>query len=594
MTAGRGDAPGARGKAGAERAGAYGEAVAGPYEASGSGPVVGGGPGGAGRGAAEGGPGSAPGAGGAVRGRRWVLVAVALAVCCVQLDAFALNLALPQIAADLAPAPAPAALPDASGGPDSAGGAGSGGAGGVRWVVSGYLLAAGSLMVGAGRFGDLWGRRRMLLLGLALFGAASAACALAPGLPALVAARVVQGAGGACLMPAGLALLTGAYPPALRGRATGWALGLGGVATACGPFVGGALTQALSWRAVCWLNVPLVCCAALAAWAAERPARAGCPARSRRAGRSPRGGWGARSARDGWRARRRGGAGVRERGRARRWDWPGLVAGTAALAALGLFVDRGPAWGWWSGASAATLGACGVALAGFVRRQRRTPDPLVDLSLFRNGPYVALTGSGAVANAATVVFLYVTPLGLQGAWALSAGEAGCAFLAPATAMAVAGVVAGRVAPSRAVAVMAGCLVAGAVGLGAMAGAGTLPRYLCAATAAGAALGLANALTLAATQAVIDPRRAGEASGVTKTVVTVAAGLGVALVGPTAGDPADTGAGTGAGAGAESGAGAWAGQAAGAVDGALWVAALACVVTAAALAGWLRALTTRDA
>ncbi|MFF5720295.1 MFS transporter [Streptomyces buecherae] len=523
-----------------------------------------------------------------------MLVSVALAVCCVQLDAFALNLALPQIAADLAPGPA--ASPDASGGPDSAGGAGaggagSGGAGGVRWVVSGYLLAAGSLMVGAGRFGDLWGRRRMLLLGLALFGAASAACALAPGLPVLVAARVVQGAGGACLMPAGLALLTGAYPPALRGRATGWALGLGGVATACGPFVGGALTQALSWRAVCWLNVPLACCAAVAAWAAERPARAGCPARSRRAGRSPRAGWGARSARGGWRARRRGGAGVRERGRAWHWDWPGLVAGTAALAALGLFVDRGPAWGWWSGASAATLGACGVALAGFVRRQRRASDPLVDLSLFRNGPYVALTGSGAVANAATVVFLYVTPLDLQGTWTLSAGEAGCAFLGPATAMAGAGVVAGRVAPSRAVAVMAGCLVAGAVGLGAMAGAGTLPRYLCAATAAGAALGLANALTLAATQAVIDPRRAGEASGVTKTVVTVAAGLGVALVGPPASGPAGTGAGTGAESGA--GAGAWAGEVARAADGALWVAALACVVTAGALAGWLRALTTHD-
>ncbi len=238
------------------------------------------------------------------------------------------------------------------------------------------------------------------------------------------------------------------------------------------------------------------------------------------------------------------------RGRLRGWDWPGLVAGTAALAALGLFVDPAPAWGWWSAPSAATLGACGVALAGFVRRQRRAPDPLVDLSLFRNGRYVALTGSWAVANAATVVFLYVTPLALQGTWALSAGAARCAFLAPAAAMAGAGVVAGRIAPSRAVAVMAGCLVAGAVGLGAMATAGTLPRYLCAATVAGAALGLANALTLAATQAVIDPRRAGEASGVTKTVVTVAAGLGVALVGPTANGPA--GADTGAGAGAESG------------------------------------------
>ncbi|MFE6776596.1 MFS transporter [Streptomyces sp. NPDC057702] len=457
-------------------------------------------------------------------------MAVALAVFCVQLDAFALNTALPRIAADLVPDPTRTDVPGGvSGGRPEAGG--GGGVAGARWVVSGYLLAAGSLMVGAGRLGDLWGLRRMVLCGLALFGAASVGCAVATGLPTLVAARVAQGVGAACLMPCGLALLTSVYPPALRGRATGWAFGLGGVATACGPFVGGVLTQALSWRAVFWLSVPLTACAALALWAARDARRAGDTGDTGDAGdgrvvreaavRTAGGGRGVRGGRG-----VSGGRGVRER-----WDWPGLAAATVALAALGLFADRVRVWGWASGASAATLAACGAALALFARRRRRAAAPLVDPALTRDGRYVVLTASGAVANAATVVFLFVVPQALQGRWGLAAGASGLAFLAPATAMAVAGVVAGRVGVPRAVPVMAGCLAAGAVALGGVAAAGSLPLYLCATTAAGAALGLAGALTLTATQAAVPPRHAGAASGVTKTVVTVAGGLGVALTGP---------------------------------------------------------------
>lgn len=126
---------------------------------------------------------------------RWALAAVATGAFCVQLDSFALNLALPVVRA---------ALP--------------GSATAAPWVISGYLLAAGSLMPVAGRLGDLYGRRRMLRLGLALFGTAAALCALAPSLPFLVAARILQGAGGALIMPAGLALLTTSFP---RGTAAG-------------------------------------------------------------------------------------------------------------------------------------------------------------------------------------------------------------------------------------------------------------------------------------------------------------------------------------------------------------------------------------
>ncbi|GAA1112386.1 MFS transporter [Streptomyces javensis] len=402
---------------------------------------------------------------------RWALAAVAATVFCIQLDAFALNLALPGIGRDLGAA-----------------------GGGLRWVVSGYLLAAGSLMAGAGRLGDLYGRRRLLMAGLAVFGGASLVCALAPSLPVLVAARVAQGAGGAVAMPVGLALLTNACPPGSRARVMGRALGIGGVATVCGPYVGGVLAEAVSWRAVFWLNVPVALAAGVCA------ARAG---ESRDTTAPPS------------------------------VDVAGLVTATGALAALAALVDRGPLWDWASGRSVAAS-ALAVALGVvFVRHERAATNPLVDLALFGNRPFVALTAAGAAANAATVVVLFVVPLALQGPWGLSAMGAGAAFLAPAAALALAGPVAGRISAANAVRAVAAALGLGAVSLGTAAMATNPPVFLLAITGCGAALGVAGALTLIATQAVVRPERAGEASGVTKAVITTAAGLGVALSGDAA-------------------------------------------------------------
>ncbi|MDT0457372.1 MFS transporter [Streptomyces sp. DSM 41527] len=406
-------------------------------------------------------------------GARRALVSVALGVFCIQLDSFALNPALSHIKAELGVS-----------------------SGQLQWAVSAYLLSCGTLMLGAGRMSDLFGRRRVLTAGLALFGLASLWCSLAPSLPVLVAARVVQGAGGALIMPAGLALLTNVFPPALRGRATGWALGIGGLATACGPFVGGVLTEMVSWRAVFWLNVPLGVVAALCA---------------RRARES------------------------RDTTASGHVDWPGLATGTGAIAALAVCIDRGPVWGWVSPAGVGTLCLTALASAAFVRIELRAAEPLIAPALFRNGSFVALTAAGAVANAATVVFLFVVPLSLQEGRQLTPLAAGLAFLGPAVAMAAAGPFAGRVTGARAVPVMATSLGAGGVMLLGAAFVSGLPPYLAAVTGGGAALGLGNALTLTATQGVIRPERAGEASGLTKTVLTVAAGLGVVAAGPTA-DP----------------------------------------------------------
>ncbi|MEI5100699.1 MFS transporter [Streptomyces sp. PmtG] len=437
--------------------------------------------------------------------RRWALIAMSVGVFCIQLDSFGLNLALPRIGRDL-----------------------HAGGDGLQWVISAYLLSTGTLMLGAGRLGDLFGRRRLLVTGLALFGASSLVCALATTLPVLVGARVAQGAGAAMIMPVGLSLLTNVYPRELRGRATGLALGIGGIATACGPFLGGALTETVSWRAIFWLNVPL---AVLGAICASRTAES------------------------------------YDSGASRTVDWSGLLTATAALAALSVLIDRGAAWQW----PVVLAGALAVAalLALFVRRERVAPHPLVKLTLFRNGPYMALTLAGAAANTATVMFLFVVPLTLQGQWDLSVSAAGAAFLAPALAMAIAGPLAGRVPSRAAVRLMLLCLGAGALVLAALSVASSLPVFLITATAGGAVLGVANSLTLISTQAVIRPERAGEASGVTKTVITVAAGLGVGLAGAVTSQDH--------GVGAEA-----------ASDTALRITAVGCLAVCLLLGGWVGA------
>ena len=216
-------------------------------------------------------------------------------------------------------------------------------------------------------------------------------------------------------------------------------------------------------------------------------------------------------------------------------SWAGAVTGTAGIAALAVLVDRGPGWGLRSGPGGALLGASLLLTVLFVGAELRAEEPLVGAVLLRNGRYLTLTAAGAVANAATVALLYVVPASLQvPPWNLPAGTAGAVFLAPACAMAAAGPAAGRIRSPHAVPAMAACLGAGGALLSALPLAAALPVRLSLITVCAAALGLANALTLTATQGVVDPEHAGRASGLTKTVITVAAGLGVLSAGPVAG------------------------------------------------------------
>jgi len=165
---------------------------------------------------------------------RWALVGTVLGSGMTMLDGTVVNIALPRLGRDL----------DA----DFAG---------LQWVVNGYTLALASLILLGGSLGDRLGRRRVFSVGVVWFTVASLLCALAPTIGLLVAARVLQGIGGALLVPGSLAMLQASFHPDDRARAIGAWSGLGGVTTAIGPFLGGWLVDAASWRWIFLLNVPL-------------------------------------------------------------------------------------------------------------------------------------------------------------------------------------------------------------------------------------------------------------------------------------------------------------------------------------------------
>src|ERR1700735_4714309 len=165
---------------------------------------------------------------------RWVLAVAVLGEAMTLLEATVVNVALPSIGRNL--------------GADTAG---------LQWTLNSYVLTLAALVLVCGSLSDIYGRRRIFILGTVVFVAASALCAAAPTIGLLVAARFVQGIGGALLTPGSLAIITSVFHPDDRTRAIGAWAGLGAVAGAIGPTVGGYLTDALSWRAVFLFNLPL-------------------------------------------------------------------------------------------------------------------------------------------------------------------------------------------------------------------------------------------------------------------------------------------------------------------------------------------------
>ena len=175
---------------------------------------------------------------------RWVLTVTVLGSAIVLLETTVINVALPAIGRDL-----DADLAE------------------LQWVVSGYLLTLASLILLGGALGDRFGRRRIFELGVVWFTVASLACAVSPNVEVLIAARLVQGVGGALLTPGSLAIIESTFRQEDRARAIGSWSALGGIAAAVGPLLGGWLVDAVSWRAIFLLNLPI---GVVVVWASRR------------------------------------------------------------------------------------------------------------------------------------------------------------------------------------------------------------------------------------------------------------------------------------------------------------------------------------
>jgi EmrB/QacA subfamily drug resistance transporter len=255
----------------------------------------------------------------------------------------------------------------------------------LQWVVNGYFLSLASLILLGGALGDRFGRRRIFVVGTVWFALASLACGLAPNAEVLIGARVLQGVGGALLTPGSLALLQSAFRQEDRGRAIGAWSGLGGIATAAGPLVGGLLIDYVSWRWVFLINLPL---AVLTVWLAQRfvpesrsPAATGC------------------------------------------FDALGAALATVALATLTfVLTDWHHPWAVWS------LGIAVAAGVGFVVTERRTRGPMVPLGLFADRTFSAANAMTALVYAALGAILFFLVLQLQTVGGYTALQAGLATL----------------------------------------------------------------------------------------------------------------------------------------------------------------------
>lgn len=398
-----------------------------------------------------------------------VLAAAGTAMFLVDLDFFALNLSIPRMAQDLH---------------DSATN--------MQWVISGYMLALGAFLIPGGRLGDVFGRKRMLIVGLSIFGLAAVLCGTASSTEVLVAFRVVQGMGAAIAFPICIAVVTAAFPAERRKRAIGNLYGVGALATAIGPFVGGAVTGTLGWRWVLLIQAPIAAVAILLAAVGIRESRDETVPRS--------------------------------------IDVAGLLTVAVGIGAVTFAIDRGEAWGWTSLATIGTALGGLALLASFVYLEGRVRWPLVDLSLFRNVPYVTVTLAGMVANTSFVVTLFAATLYLQQVKGHSPMASGVIFLAASVAVAIAGPLSGILGERFDIPrLMGAAIVVGAAGLIGLAADASLSVYLPALAVFGFGYGLCWSLSSIGTQTVVPTEQAGEASGVTLTIVVGIAGLCVALV-----------------------------------------------------------------
>jgi EmrB/QacA subfamily drug resistance transporter len=301
---------------------------------------------------------------------RWTFAIVSVALFMTVLDNLVVTTGLPSIRRDL-----------------------GAGVSALEWTVNAYTLSFAVLLLGGAALGDRFGRRRMFVLGLALFTGASAAAALAPSTAILIAARAIQGVGGAIVTPLTLTLLSEATPPGRRGLALGAWSGISGLAVALGPLVGGAVVEGFSWHWIFWLNVPLGL--ALIPLAVARLTESFGPDKA--------------------------------------LDLRGLaLAGTGLLGLTYAAVHAGTV-GWTVPTVLGPLGLGLALLAGFVAWELRTPSPMLPMRLFRSRAFSATNGVSLAMSFGAFGSVFLLAQFFQTAEGLSPLQAGLRTL-PWTAM----------------------------------------------------------------------------------------------------------------------------------------------------------------
>jgi DHA2 family methylenomycin A resistance protein-like MFS transporter len=402
-----------------------------------------------------------------------ILLTMSLGVLIAQIDTSVVNLAVKQIGVDL-----------------------SASVNTLQWVVDAYNLVYASLLLTAGTLADLYGRRKIFALGIALFTIGSLICGLAPNAVELIAGRVIAGLGAALEVPTSLAILTVAYPDTKeRSHALGLWASCNGLAFIIGPTVGGVLVDAVGWRSIFLLIIPL-CALALVLTMTSVPES-----------NDPKG---------------------------RRLDLPGQALAVTALGALSLAVIEGPRWGWLSIESVASFVISIVAAVWFLRRQANTDGALVPLAMLKNRVFSAGLAVATWMTFGMYAMLFLTPLYLQSARGVSALVAGLELLPMSVTFVVISQLSGKITNEFGprVPMTAGMAMMG-IGLFMLALIpvnDSLVVIEAALLVIGCGLGLNTGPVNAVAVANVPAARSGTASGLVNTARMVGATLGVAVLG----------------------------------------------------------------
>ena len=408
---------------------------------------------------------------------RWVIAATVLGSGVAGLDATVVGIALPTIGrefrADVA---------------------------GLQWVVTGYMLTLAGLLLLGGALGDRYGRKKVFLVGVVWFATASLLCGLAPNTEALIAARALQGVGGALLTPGSLAIIEASFAPEDRMKAIGAWSGLGGVALAIGPFAGGYLIGAVSWRLIFFLNLPLTVAVLLIT--ARHVPESHDPAATGRI------------------------------------DALGAVLATAGLVGLSYGLIEGPDLGWGSPPVLAALVAGTASLGLFLLVESRVAHPMLPLSIFSSSQFTAANLVTLVVYGGLGGAMFLLPVELQQVSGYTPLEAGAALL-PVTAIMLAlsarsGALASRIGPRLQMSVGPIIVAAGLALFGRVETGSYLVEVLPAVIVFGLGLAATVAPLTATVLAAAPMEEAGVASAINNDIARAAGLLAVAILPAAAG------------------------------------------------------------